>query len=497
MSDIVIKILYMISCIFFIRGIKLLGKTATARKGNIYSAIGMLVAVVTVLAQKDVLSAWSSPEMSKAFGVAETSAAATFLNNGYIWIAVAVLLGTVIGAIWSKKVQMTGMPELVALFNGFGGLSSLLVALTQYIASPKGDAFTAVSLGLTIAIGAVAFTGSLVAWGKLSGKMTFKGWIIPAKNFVNGLLCVLGLVAIAAYSFFTKDSKINESIDFIFPQIEFYGIAASTVIFLLLGFTLVIPIGGGDMPVIISFLNALSGLAAAFAGFAINNTVLVVSGCLVGASGLILTLIMCKAMNRTFASLLFKSFGGAKKKGAAGLSKEPKAMSVEDAFMILEAAKSVVVIPGYGMAVAQAQHAVKELSDKLEANGAEVNFAIHPVAGRMPGHMNVLLAEANVPYEQLKTSDEMNPQMSNVDVAIVIGANDVVNPDAINDESSPLYGMPIVNAHEARTVFVLKRGKGTGFSGVENPLFTNDNTVMIYGDAKQTVSQLVSEFTED
>ena len=497
MSDIVIKILYMISCIFFIRGIKLLGKTATARKGNLYSAIGMLVAVVTVLAQKDVLSAWSSPEMSKAFGVAETSAAATFLNNGYIWIAVAVLLGTVIGAIWSKKVQMTGMPELVALFNGFGGLSSLLVALTQYIASPKGDAFTAVSLGLTIAIGAVAFTGSLVAWGKLSGKMTFKGWVIPAKNFVNGLLCVLGLVAIAAYSFFTKDSKINESIDFIFPQIEFYGIAASTVIFLLLGFTLVIPIGGGDMPVIISFLNALSGLAAAFAGFAINNTVLVVSGCLVGASGLILTLIMCKAMNRTFASLLFKSFGGAKKKGATGPSKEPKAMSVEDAFMILEAAKSVVVIPGYGMAVAQAQHAVKELSDKLEANGAEVNFAIHPVAGRMPGHMNVLLAEANVPYEQLKTSDEMNPQMSNVDVAIVIGANDVVNPDAINDESSPLYGMPIVNAHEARTVFVLKRGKGTGFSGVENPLFTNDNTVMIYGDAKQTVSQLVSEFTEE
>ena len=233
-----------------------------------------------------------------------------------------------------------------------------------------------------------------------------------------------------------------------------------------------------------------------FAGFAINNTVLVVSGCLVGASGLILTLIMCKAMNRTFAALLFKSFGGQKKKGAAGPAKEPKSMSVEDAYMILEAAKNVVFVPGYGMAVAQAQHAVKELCDKLEENGAEVNFAIHPVAGRMPGHMNVLLAEANVPYEQLKTADEMNPQMSNVDVAIVIGANDVVNPDAINDESSPLYGMPIVNAHEARTVFVLKRGKGTGFSGVENPLFTNDNTVMIYGDAKATVSALVSEFND-
>ena len=482
MSDIAIKILYMISCIFFIRGIKLLGKTDTARKGNAYSAVGMLIACVTVLIQKDVMSAFSTD--AAAWG------GNPLLANGYCWIIVAVLIGTIIGAIWSKKVQMTGMPELVALFNGFGGLSSLLVALTQYIAASKGDYFTAVSLGLTIAIGAVAFTGSLVAWGKLSGKMTFKGWVIPAKNAVNGVLCVLGLVSIIAYAFLTSDNPLGCA------EIEKYAIIASTAIFLLLGFTMVIPIGGGDMPVIISFLNALSGLAAAFAGFAINNTVLVVSGCLVGASGLILTLIMCKAMNRTFGSLLFKSFGGQKKKGANGPAKEPKSMSVEDAYMILEAAKNVVFVPGYGMAVAQAQHAVKELCDKLEENGAEVNFAIHPVAGRMPGHMNVLLAEANVPYEQLKTADEMNPQMSNVDVAIVIGANDVVNPDAINDESSPLYGMPIVNAHEARTVFVLKRGKGTGFSGVENPLFTNDNTVMIYGDAKATVSALVSEFNE-
>ena len=482
MNDTLIKILYMVSCIFFIRGIKLLGKTDTARKGNAYSAVGMLIACITVLIQKDVMSAFASD--AGAWG------GNPLLANGYCWIIVAVLIGTIIGAIWSKKVQMTGMPELVALFNGFGGLSSLLVALTQYIAAEKGDYFTAVSLGLTIAIGAVAFTGSLVAWGKLSGKMTFKGWVIPAKNAVNGVLCVLGLVSIIAYAFLTSDNPLGCA------EIEKYAIIASTAIFLLLGFTMVIPIGGGDMPVIISFLNALSGLAAAFAGFAINNTVLVVSGCLVGASGLILTLIMCKAMNRTFGTLLFKSFGGQKKKGANGPAKEPKSMSVEDAYMILEAAKNVVFVPGYGMAVAQAQHAVKELCDKLEENGAEVNFAIHPVAGRMPGHMNVLLAEANVPYEQLKTADEMNPQMSNVDVAIVIGANDVVNPDAINDESSPLYGMPIVNAHEARTVFVLKRGKGTGFSGVENPLFTNDNTVMIYGDAKATVSALVSEFNE-
>ena len=473
MSDSIIKILYMVSCIFFIRGIKLLGKTDTARKGNLYSSIGMLIACVTVLCEKQVIGSWSSNP----------------LENGYVYIAAAIVLGSIIGIIWSKKVEMTGMPQLVALFNGFGGLSSLLVAIAQYVCQPKGDYFTAVSLGLTIAIGAVAFTGSVVAWGKLSGKAFKKNVAIPGKNAINAIICIIGLVAIIAYSFFTADNPFG------LANIEFIGIVAATAAFLILGFTMVIPIGGGDMPVIISFLNALSGLAAAFAGFAINNTVLVVSGCLVGASGLILTLIMCKAMNRKFSNLLFKSFGGSKKKaGANGPAKEPKAISVEDAYVILEAAKNVVIVPGYGMAVAQAQHAVKELCDKLEANGAEVNFAIHPVAGRMPGHMNVLLAEANVPYEQLKTSDEMNPQMSNVDVAIIIGANDVVNPDAIHDQGSPLYGMPIVNAHEAKTVFVLKRGKGTGFSGVENPLFTNDNTVMIYGDAKSTVSQLVSEF---
>lgn len=465
--DAIIKILYMISCIFFIRGIKLLGKTETARRGNFLSAVGMLIAVITVLSEKQVLGSWNT---------------SSWLSNGYVYIAAAVMLGSVIGIVWAKKVQMTGMPELVALFNGFGGLSSLLVALAQYLCQKKGDPFTAASLGLTIAIGAIAFTGSVVAWGKLSGKL-FKGNIsLPGKNFINAVLVIIGLAGIVCYAVFAD------------PQIEFAGIVATTAAFLILGLTMVVAIGGGDMPVIISLLNAFSGLAAAFAGFAINNTVLVVSGCLVGASGLILTLIMCKAMNRTLYALLFKSFGGSKKKSSVGVAKEPKALSVEDAYLILEAAKNVVVIPGYGMAVAQAQHAVKELCDKLEANGAEVNFAIHPVAGRMPGHMNVLLAEANVPYEQLKTADEMNPQMSNVDVAIVIGANDVVNPAAIDDQSSPLYGMPVINAFEARTVFVLKRGKGTGFSGIENPLFTNDNTVMIYGDAKQTVTSLVSEF---
>ena len=471
-SVVLTTILYMISAVLFIRGIKLLGKADTARKGNLMSSVGMLIAVVTVLLEKKVTDTLTAEPM----------------KNAYLWALAAIVLGGIIGAVWSKKVEMTGMPQLVALFNGFGGLSSLLVALTQYMTDPDVNTFSAVALGLTIAIGAIAFTGSVVAWGKLSGKMFKKNISIPGKNVINALLAIVGLGGVVMYALSIAG--------IVSAQVGDIGIIIVTAAYLILGLTMVIAIGGGDMPVIISLLNAFSGLAAAFAGLAMSNSVLVVSGCLVGTSGLILTLIMCKAMNRKLGALLFSSFGGSAKKGAAGEQKEPISMSVEDAYLILEAASSVVFIPGYGMAVAQAQHAVKELCDKLEENGAEVNFAIHPVAGRMPGHMNVLLAEANVPYEQLKTADEMNPQMSNTDVAIVIGANDVVNPSAINDETSPLYGMPIINAFEARTVFVLKRGKGTGFSGIENPLFTNDNTVMIYGDAKQTVSSLVSEFDE-
>ncbi len=465
MIQALITICYMISAVLFIRGIKLLGKADTAPKGNAISAVGMLVAVLTVLVEKDVL-------------------VSSF--TGYLWILAGIAVGSVIGIIWSKKAQMTGMPQLVALFNGFGGLSSFLVAITQFATTPadKIEAFSASTLAITIAIGAVTFTGSVVAWGKLAGKLFKKNLKLPAKNLINAVLCIAGLAGVAMYTISNGNAALGLA-----------GIALVSVTYLIVGFTMVWPIGGGDMPVIISLLNACSGLAAAFAGLAIGNSVLVVSGCLVGTSGLILTIIMCKAMNRTLFSLLFSSFGGGSaKKKATGEEKEPKAMSVEDAYLVLEAARSVVIIPGYGMAVAQAQHAVKDLCDRLEDNGCEVNFAIHPVAGRMPGHMNVLLAEANVAYEQLKTADDMNPQMANTDVAIVIGANDVVNPSAIDDETSPLYGMPIINAHEARTVFVLKRGRGTGFSGVENPLFTNDNTAMIYGDAKQTISSLVSEF---
>ena len=461
MNSAIVSLLYMASAVLFIRGIKLMGKAESARRGNRISSLGMLTAVVTVLSEKEVLGSWSSD----------------LLHNGYLYIALAVLMGSVIGIVMARSVKMTGIPELVALFNGFGGLSSLLVALSQHITKPKGGFFTSLSLALTVAIGAVAFTGSAIAWGKLSGKAFKKSLQIPGRNIVNAVIAALGLGGTALYVL----------------GFSTLGLFMTALLFLILGITLVAPIGGGDMPVVISFLNALSGLAAAAAGFAISNAALVVSGCLVGASGLILTKIMCKAMNRTFSSLLFKSFGKSSRK-ASGEAREPRPISVEDAYLILEAARNVVIVPGYGMAVAQAQHAVKELSDKLEANGAEVSFSIHPVAGRMPGHMNVLLAEANIPYKQLKPSEELNPRMSQADVAIVIGANDVVNPDALNDESSPLYGMPIVNAFEAKTVFVLKRGKGTGFSGVENPLFTNDNTVMLYGDAKETVSALSREF---
>ncbi len=469
-QDIICILLYMAASVFFIMGIKKLGRADTARQGNLMSSIGMAIAVISVLISQDVISG----------GLI-----------GYGIIILAIAAGSVIGFVWSRKVEMTGMPQLVALFNGFGGLSSMLVAISQFCALKGGsdkigtDAFTSITLGLTIVIGAVAFTGSLIAWGKLAGLKMFKKPInIPAKNVINAVIGVIAILGIVLYTIAPEDG------------LGLAGILITTISSLVLGVTMVITIGGGDMPVIISFLNALSGLAAAFAGFPIGNTVLIVSGCLVGASGVILTLIMCKAMNKSFASLLFKTVKK-KSSAASGEHKEPKSMSIEDAYLILEAARSVVFIPGYGMAVAQAQHAVKELCDVLEENGCEVNFAIHPVAGRMPGHMNVLLAEANVPYEQLKTADEMNPQMANTDVAIVIGANDVVNPAAINDESSPIYGMPIVNAYEARTVFVLKRGQGTGFSGIENPLFTNDNTIMIYGDAKQTVSQLVVEFDND
>ncbi len=453
-----INVAYIIAAVLFIFGLKMLSSQATARKGNLISALGMLLAVV-----------------------------ATLLKAGlsYEWIVLGVVIGSAIGAIASRTVKMTAMPEMVALFNGSGGLASLLVGWGEYHQSPDfagQPGFTPVAVILAVLIGGVTFTGSLVAFGKLSEKITGKPILFTGQRLVNALLL---LVIVAAAVVYALNPGANYLLFLLLIGLAF-----------LLGIMAVIPIGGADMPVVISLLNSYSGLAACAAGFVILNNVLVVAGCLVGASGLILTTIMCKAMNRSLANVLFSGFGsgGGTAGGGAKVEGEAKPITAEDSYYILEAAESVVFVPGYGMAVAQAQHAVRELGQILEDNGCEVRYAIHPVAGRMPGHMNVLLAEADVPYEQLVEMDAINPIMPTIDVAIVIGANDVVNPAAREIESSPIYGMPIINVDQAKTVFVLKRSMASGFAGVDNPLFVGDNTRMLFGDAKSSVQEVINQF---
>lgn len=474
---------YIIACCFTILGIKRLNKPGSARQGLLFAALGSIIGVVTVLVDAEVFRGTYFSE--------------SVFHNAYFWIFIAVTVGSVIGAIWSRKVQMTGMPELVALLNGFGGLASAFVAFSEFrnnasfeyhnglmeVFIETGDLMFMLSVSLAIFIGAMTFTGSILAWGKLSEKITGRAIVFKGQHVINALLLVAAVACIVVY--------LTPGVGDIY---RLYAVIALSGIALIFGFTFVLPIGGGDMPVVISLLNSLTGIAVAMAGFMLSNMLLVISGALVGASGIVLTHIMCKAMNRSLGNLLFSGFGAKHTTSNKGDVAEPKSVSVEDAYMILEAAQSVVFVPGYGMAVAQAQHAVKELATKLEQNGAEVSHCVHPVAGRMPGHMNVLLAEADIPYEQLKTMDEMNSAMPQQDVAIIIGANDVVNPAAENDESSPIYGMPIIKAYEAKTVFVLKRGKGRGFSGIENDLFSMPNTLMIYGDAKATISALAGEF---
>ncbi len=472
--SVLINLLYIVSSILFIFGIKKLGSAETARRGNAISAVGMTLAIV-----------------------------ATLLYLGLEWwmIALGMAIGSAIGYIAASRVAMTGMPEMVALFNGFGGLASLLVGSAEFVKLRVGgiahylDAlkaqsgftvpawFALVAIGLTILVGGITFTGSMIAYGKLSGKLGGKPVLFAGQKGLNFLILATSLAGIVLMVV-GGDSALALTAGIVLIALA-----------LAIGVLMTLPIGGGDMPVVISLLNSLSGVAAALAGFIILNNVLVVAGCLVGASGIILTVIMCKAMNRTLPNVLFGGFG-ATAAAAGGVEGEMKPATTEDAYYVLEAAQSVVFIPGYGMAVAQAQHAVKELAALLENNGTEVRFAIHPVAGRMPGHMNVLLAEADVPYEQLQEMDQVNAVMPSVDVAIVIGANDVVNPAAMNDPGSPIYGMPIIHAHEARTVYCLKRGKGTGFSGLENALFFGENTRMLYGDAKQTITDLVAQFKE-
>jgi NAD(P) transhydrogenase subunit beta len=396
----------------------------------------------------------------------------------YRWILLGVVIGSVIGTLAARLVAMTAMPEMVALFNGFGGIASLLVGWVA-LAQPRLDSFLLLTVFLSILIGGVTFTGSLVAWGKLSEKLPGRPILFNGQRLVNAGLLLANFACGAMFV--------------LYPEQPFWLFLA-VVLSATLGVMTVIPIGGADMPVVISLLNSYSGLAACAAGFAINNNILIVAGSLVGASGIILTNIMCKAMNRTLANVLFSGFGAA---GGADekIEGEVTPMTTEDAYYVLEAAQSVVVIPGYGMAVAQAQHVVKELQELLEKNGCEVVYAIHPVAGRMPGHMNVLLAEADVPYDLLLEMDDINPRMETFDVAIVIGANDVVNPASRETPSSPIYGMPIINADYARTVFVLKRSMASGFAGLDNPLFYRKNSRMIFGDAKETLGRLVRELS--
>ena len=442
---------YVASAALFIYGLKKLGSPATARQGNTISAVGMLVAVVAALLDQGIVD--------------------------YQWIAIGFVAGGAVGAAAARLVQMTSMPEMVALFNGFGGMASLLVGWASI--SGASSIFTLITIVLAILIGGLTFTGSLIAYGKLSETIGSGAVMFPGQQIVNSLI-VLGILGSATMFCLQPEN----------PQ-WLYAVLALSLIF---GVMAVIPIGGADMPVVISLLNSYSGLAACAAGFAVNNNILIVAGSLVGASGIILTQIMCKAMNRSLANVLFSGFGSGVQ-DTTEVEGEIKPITVEDAYYVLEAATNVAIIPGYGMAVAQAQHVVKELCELMEQNGAEVNFGIHPVAGRMPGHMNVLLAEADVPYDQLLEMDDINPRMENVDVCIVIGANDVVNPAARENEGSPIYGMPVINVDQARTVFVLKRSMASGFAGIENPLFYKDNTRMLFGDAKESIGSLIREFS--
>ena len=453
-----VNLVYILASVLFIFGLKMLGSAETAKKGNLVSAIGMLIAVVVTLLDQNIVD--------------------------YTWILIGITLGTVIGATAALRVKMTAMPEMVAIFNGFGGIASLLVGSSEYLVSDSSFGIL-IPIYLTVVIGGITFTGSFIAYSKLSGVITGNPILYKGQQWVNAIL-VLILLYLGIEMVASQDWLLVE---------DWQLISSIIALAFLLGVLLVMPIGGADMPVVIALLNSYSGLAACAAGFVIQNNVLIVAGALVGASGLILTNIMCKAMNRSLANVLFSGFGSVTASSSSSEEQgEVRPITTEDAFLILEAASSVAIVPGYGMAVAQAQHAVRELGELLEANGTDVQYVIHPVAGRMPGHMNVLLAEANVSYDQLNEPDDVNPIIETIGVCIVIGANDVVNPAARDNPESPIYGMPIIEVDRAVTTFVLKRSMASGFAGIENPLFFKTNTRMLFGDAKDSITALVSEF---
>lgn len=456
-----IQLAYLVASVLFILGIKYLGKTKDARKGNFISAVGMLIAIAATLMTLNIL---------------------TLLEIG-----VCVLIGSAIGLFYAYKVPMTKIPEMVALFNGFGGLASFAVALSDYYLKSESnlaalDVVYLTSILLSLLIGGVTFTGSMVAYLKLDGKVSGQPITFTGQHLLNLVLLIAFVVA--SVLVFLDPTQITYMVILI-------------VIALLLGILTVIPIGGADMPVVISLLNSYSGMAACATGFILNNNVLIVAGSLVGASGIILTQIMCKAMNRSLVNVLLGGFGQTVATGGVdGPAVVVKEIGVEETAMLFDSASSVIVVPGYGMAVAQAQHVIRELMEQCEKRNINFRFAIHPVAGRMPGHMNVLLAEANISYDKLIEMDDINEDFSNTDLVFVVGANDVVNPAARTNPESPIYGMPILNADKARTVIVSKRSMGKGYAGVENELFGYPNCLMLFGDAKQTITKVVGELKE-
>ena len=457
MTTTLIQFAYLVAAVLFILGLRNLSSPKTAALGNKMAAVGMLIAIVATLMVSEVVD--------------------------FPIVIAGIVVGSLIGAIAAIRIEMTSMPQMVALLNGFGGAASVLVASAEVFSrTVQGDEPTGIvpaAIVASVLIGGLTLTGSLIAFAKLQELMTGSPIQYPGQQYLNGLLALGALVL----CFMLAMSPLD-------PVLLWSLIGVS----LLLGVLLVIPIGGADMPVVIALLNSYSGLAACATGFVLDNSALVISGSLVGASGLILTKIMCDAMNRSLANVLFGAFGAVDGSQAGGGEAVDQgtvtAYTPTDAAVIFANARSVIVVPGYGMAVAQAQHAVRELTDQLAENGIEVNFAIHPVAGRMPGHMNVLLAEADVPYDRLVEMDEINPQFPETDVALVLGANDVVNPAAREDESSPIYGMPILEVDRAEHVFVIKRSMNPGFAGIQNPLFFKENTMMIFGDAKKVVIAL-------
>jgi H+-translocating NAD(P) transhydrogenase subunit beta len=462
-----IDISYLVAAVCFIVSLKLMNSPVTARKGNWVAMGGMAVALVATLFH---------PEITRLL----TMDAELAMRN-YIIIGVVVLVGSVGGAVSGRRIQMTAIPQMVALLNGLGGGAVALIALFEFLgysANLHTDTVQALTTILSAIIGAISFSGSIVAFAKLQELLPGRPLTFKGQQGLNILLFAV-IVALSAAILSLGGAGL-----------VFFGFLFITA--LILGVSGVMPIGGADMPVVISLLNSFTGCAAGLAGFVLNNSALLIGGALVGASGLILTLLMCTGMNRSLSNVLFGAVGavisGGGNKALAG--KQPKSYSVEDAAILLSNSNSVVIVPGYGMAVAQAQHQVKEMAGKLQAMGIDVKYAVHPVAGRMPGHMNVLLAEADVPYEQLYELEQINPLLPETDVVLVIGANDVVNPAARYDKTSPIYGMPILDVDKARTVIVSKRSMNPGFAGVENELFLNDKTVMVFGNAKTTIAKI-------